>query len=292
MKRGAFFFAASAAVVAVAAPSWAGTMPEAGGVDLVAPATRVMQDIVAFHNFLLPIIVGISVFVLALLLWVIIRFNRAANPNPRKFTHNMTIEVIWTLVPVLILVAIAARSFPLLYEEERVPPAELTLKVTGNSWFWTYEYPDLGVQITSNMMPEDEARASGRPALLATTEPLVVPIDTTVRVLITSNDVIHSWAVPSFGFKQDAIQGRVNQGWFRVDSDLVDVGTTVYGQCSELCGLNHSYMPIEIRAVSRPEFDQWVAANGGSVAAPATAEPQLAPTDAASPAARADAPAR
>jgi cytochrome c oxidase subunit 2 len=231
-----------------------------------------MRDIQSFHGFLLPIIVVISVLVLALLLWVMIRYNRRVNPTPRKFTHNVMVEVIWTVVPVLILVAIAWRSFPLLYEQERIPEAEFTLKVTGNSWFWNYEYPDLGVSIASNMLPEEDALAEGRPRLLATTEPLYVPVGTNIRVLVTSNDVIHSFAVPSFGVKEDAIQGRVNETWFNADT----LGT-FYGQCSELCGVNHAYMPIEIRVVSRAEFEQWVAAQGGAMAA---AAPETAPAPA------------
>jgi cytochrome c oxidase subunit 2 len=251
---------AGAASAAVGAPT-------RGGINLQEPATAVMRDIHSFHDFLMPIITVISALVLALLIWVAVRYNRRANPTPRKFTHNMFVEVIWTVVPVLILVAIAWKSFPLLYEEERIPESEITLKVTGNSWFWNLEYPDQGVMITANLLPEDEARAEGRPYLLATTEPLLVPVGTNVRVLVTSNDVIHSFAIPAFGIKEDAIQGRVNETWFNVDRE-----GTYYGQCSELCGVNHAYMPIEIRAVSREEFEQWVAAQGGSMAAAATPE--------------------
>jgi cytochrome c oxidase subunit 2 len=225
-----------------------------------------MREIISFHNFLLPIIVVISLFVLALLLWVIVRYNRRANPTPRKFTHNMLVEVIWTVVPVLILVAIAWRSFPLIYLQERTPAeAELTLKVTGNSWRWDFEYPDLGVRITANLLDEETARAEGRPYLLATDAPLYVPVGTTVRVLVTSNDVIHAFAVPAFGVKEDAIQGRVNETWFNVDTP-----GTFYGQCSELCGINHAYMPIEVRAVSREEFEQGVVAQGGALASAET----------------------
>lgn len=281
MKRGALFAVIAAGATLASQPALALIgAPTPAGVDFQPAATEVMRDVRDFHNFLLPIIVGISALVLALLLWVIIRYNRRANPTPRKFTHNILVEVIWTVVPVLILVAIAAKSFPLLYEQERIRPAELTLKVTGNSWFWTLEYPDLGVNITANMLPEEEARASGRPYLLATTEPLLVPINTNVHVIVTSNDVIHSFAMPAFGFKEDAIQGRLNDGWFNVSEP-----GTYYGQCSELCGVNHAYMPVEIRAVSREEFDQWVVAQGGSIAAaePPPAATAPAATPAASP---------
>ncbi len=277
MRRGALFAALTAGALSLTNGAYAAVgAPTPGGLDLQPAATEVMQGIHDFHNFLLVIIVAISVFVLALLLWVMIRYNRRANPTPKKFTHNIFVEVVWTIVPVLILVVIAWRSFPLIYEQERIPEeAELTLKVTGNSWFWTLEYPDQGVSIAANLLPEDEARAQGRPYLLATTEPLLVPVDTTVRVLVTSNDVIHAFAMPAFGVKEDAIQGRVNETWFRVNRPGV-----FYGQCSELCGVNHAYMPIEIHAVSRAEFEQWVAAQGGSfasTAAPEASAPAQAP---------------
>ena len=280
MTRGALFASAAlaASVLMNGAAFAAVGAPTPGGLDLQEPATAIMREITDFHNFLLPIIIVVSVFVLALLLWVVVRYNAAANPTPKKFTHNMTVEVIWTIVPVLILVAIAWKSFPLIYKQERIPAnAELTLKVVGNSWFWNLEYPDLGVSIAANLLPEDEARAQGRPYLLATTEPLLVPVDTTVRVLVTSNDVIHAFAMPAFGVKEDAIQGRVNETWFNVERAGV-----FYGQCSELCGINHAYMPIEIHAVSRAEFDAWVVAQGGSIASAAPAvepgAPATAPT--------------
>jgi cytochrome c oxidase subunit 2 len=246
-------------------------------------ATEIMREITSFHDFLLWITIAISVFVAALLVWVMVRYNRRANPTPQKFTHNIWVELVWTIVPVVILVVIAWKSFPLIYREERIPEAELTLKVTGNSWFWNFEYPDAGVTIAANLLPEAEARASGRPYLLATTAPLYVPVNTTVRVLVTSNDVIHAFAVPAFGVKEDAIQGRVNETWFNVDRPGI-----YYGQCSELCGVNHAYMPIEIHAVSREEFDAWVAEQGGAFAAaepaggaaptPATEQPAAAPS--------------
>jgi cytochrome c oxidase subunit II len=274
--------------------------PSPGATNFQPPATGIMREIEDFHAFLLPIIIVVSLVVLALLLWVIVRYNRRANPTPKKFTHNMLVEVIWTVVPVLILVAIAWRSFPLIYEQERIPQnAELTLKVTGNSWRWDFEYPDQGVRLTANLLDEDTARAEGRPYLLATDAPLLVPVDTTVRVLVTSNDVIHAFAVPAFGVKEDAIQGRVNETWFRIDSNMAPAGSVFYGQCSELCGINHAYMPIEIHAVTRAEFDQWVSAQGGTVASAETpaegaapAEGETTPAPATEPAAPAATPTR
>jgi cytochrome c oxidase subunit II len=275
VKRGALIATAAMICTAFAGSAQAAVgAPTPRGHDFQEPATQVMREIVDFHGFLFWIIVVITAFVLALLMWVVVRYNRRANPTPKKFTHNMLVEVIWTVVPVLILVAIAWRSFPLIYMQEQIPEeAELTLKVTGNSWRWDFEYPDLGVQLTSNLLAEEDAAAQNRPYLLATDTPLYVPVGTTVRVLVTSNDVIHAFAVPAFGVKEDAIQGRVNETWFNVDREGV-----FYGQCSELCGVNHAYMPIEIHAVSRAEFDQWVVAQGGTLAAAET-------PDAAAPAA-------
>lgn len=270
MKRGALFAAGAAMSALCAGGSALAAVgaPTPGGIDLQEPVTEVARDIYTFHTYwLLPIITIVSVFVLLLLLWVMVRYNRRANPTPKKFTHNLGVEVIWTVVPVLILVLIAWQSFPLIFKQEQTPPAEFTLKVTGNSWFWNFEYPDQGVSIAANLLPEEEARAQGRPYLLATTEPLLVPVDTNIRVLVTSNDVIHAFAVPAFGVKEDAIQGRTNETWFNVEREGV-----YYGQCSELCGVNHAYMPIEIHAVSRAEFEQWIAAQGGTLAAEADGE--------------------
>jgi len=289
VKRGALIASAAMAASVLLSGTAAAAVgaPHPGGLNLQEPATAIMREITDFHNFLLPIIIVVSVFVLVLLLWVIVRYNAAANPTPKKFTHNVTVEVIWTIVPVLILVAIAWKSFPLIYKQERIATeAELTLKVIGNSWFWNLEYPDLGVAIAANLLPEEDARAQGRPYLLAATEPLLVPVNTTVRVLVTSNDVIHSFAMPAFGVKEDAIQGRVNETWFNVEREGV-----FYGQCSELCGLNHAYMPVEIHAVSREEFEAWVVAQGGAFPT-AEAPEAAAPAPAAEPAAPAATPTR
>lgn len=262
-------------VMNAAAPAFAG-QPTDGAVNFQPPATGAMRQIVDFHNFILPIIVVITLLVLALLTWVMIRYNRWTNPTPRKFTHNMLVEVIWTVVPVLILVVIAIRSFPILHAQERAPPAAVTIKVTASSWAWAYEYQDMGVTVNSNLLPEDQAVAQQRPYLLAVDNPIYVPVGENVQVLITSNDVIHSWTVPAFGVKQDAIQGRTNVGWFNVER-----AGTYYGQCSELCGINHAYMPIEVRAVPRAEFERWIVEQGGSLAPPAEAADETAPAAAA-----------
>jgi cytochrome c oxidase subunit II len=281
------------ALLSQALPAFA-DQPVNGGIDFQPPATDVKADIISFHNMLLVIITAITILVLGLLIWVVLRYNRAANPTPKTFTHNMTVEVIWTAVPVAILALIAVYSFPLLAEEERVfggakvDPAEVvTIKAVGNSWFWQHEYQDYGgLQITSNMLPAEEARAAGKPALLATDAPILVPVNTYVRLLVTSNDVIHSWAMPSFGVKEDAIPGRINEGWFKVNKEGV-----FYGQCSELCGINHAFMPIEIQVVSKEAFEKWVIEQGGqprviaaAEAAPAAPAAEAAPIEPAPPA--------
>jgi cytochrome c oxidase subunit II len=182
--------------------------------------------------------------------------NKQANPVPAKFTHNTTVEIVWTVVPVLILVFISLFSFPLLYKEDQTPAKyDMTVKVTGHQWYWSYEYPDHeGIAFDANMLPDTEAKAAGKPVLLATDNAVVVPVGKVVRVQITASDVIHSWAMPAFGVKMDAVPGRLNEAWFNVEKP-----GTYYGQCSEICGVKHAYMPIEIRAVPQAEFDAWVA---------------------------------
>ncbi len=236
--------------------AWA-DQPVDKGYALQAPVTEVARDITFFHDaILLPIIVLISLFVAGLLAYCVIRFNKQANPVPAKFTHNTTIEIVWTLIPVLILVGISAFSFPLLYKEDQTPAKyDMTLKVTGHQWYWSYEYTDAeGVGFDANMLPQDEAKAAGKPYLLGTDNAVVVPVGKVVRVQVTASDVIHSWAMPSFGVKMDAVPGRLNEAWFRVDKPGV-----YYGQCSEICGVKHAYMPVEIKAVPQAEFDAWIA---------------------------------
>jgi cytochrome c oxidase subunit 2 len=257
--------------------------PEDGGLGLQPAATDMMRQVTQFHDVLLVIITAISVFVLALLLWVIVRYNKRANPVPQKFTHNVPLEIAWTAIPVLILVFIAFLSFPLLFKEERIPTADFTIKATGNTWYWGYEYPDYGVSIAaSNLLPEDEAKAQGRPYLLATDVPIYVPVGATVKMQITSNDVIHAWTIPAFAIKEDAIPGKLNEGWFKVEKPGI-----YYGQCSELCGTRHAFMPIEVRAVSQEEFNRWVIEQGGEIKT-ADAAPVDAPDAANAPAAPAE----
>ncbi len=224
-------------------------------------ATEVERQIQIFHNhWLFPIIATIVTLVLGLMAFIVLRFNRKANPEPARFSHNSAIEVAWTLIPVLILVIIAVPSFRLLFLEDDIPDADMTVKATGSQWYWDYEYtdpagdPDKTISYSSIMLDEDAAKAAGKPRLLGVDNPMVVPAGKTIRVIVTGADVIHSFAVPSFGVKIDAVPGRLNETWFKVDEPGI-----YYGQCSELCGTNHAFMPIEVDVLPQAEYDAWFA---------------------------------
>ena len=232
--------------------------PTPGGIGLQPAASPLKHSAHFFHDvILLPLITAICVFVLGLLIWVVIRYNKRSNPTPAKWSHNTLIEVVWTLVPVLILMVISIFSFQLLFQYHNMPKPDLTVKAVGYQWNWGYEYPDQQIpEFISNMLPEDEVAKRGLPHnlyRLASTEPLVVPVNKVVRVQVTAADVIHSFALPAFGLKTDAIPGRLNETWFKAEK----IGT-YYGQCSELCGVDHAFMPIEIKVVSQADFDAWV----------------------------------
>ncbi|MGE0179757.1 MAG: cytochrome c oxidase subunit II [Sphingomonas sp.] len=257
-----------------AAPPQAAPTPGIGQPDgrmgLPEQVSPIGLEAALFHDMiLLPVITFISLFVLGLMLFVIVRFRRGAHPTPSRTSHNTTLEVIWTLVPVLILVVIAVPSIRLLANQYSPPQADLTLKVTGNQWSWSYEYPDHGVQFTANMLPDDQARARGEPRHIAVDNRVVVPVGANVKVLVTSSDVIHSWGVPAFWVKMDAVPGRINETWFRAEREGV-----YYGVCYELCGARHGYMPIAVEVVSRERFAQWVASRGGQM--PGAARPAAA----------------
>lgn len=241
-------------------------VPRDGQMGMQPAITPIMENVTEFHTLVLWIIVAITLFVLALLVWVMVRYNAKSNPEPQKFSHNTLVEVVWTALPVLILVIIAVPSFQLLYFQDTIPESDFTIKTTGNQWNWTYEYPDHGgFSYVSNMVATEELQP-GQPRLLATDLPVVVPAGSTVRVEVTASDVIHNWAMPSFGIKMDAIPGRLNETWFEVGAE--DIGI-YYGQCSELCGLRHAFMPIEIHVVPQDVFDAWVeAANDDPYTAP------------------------
>jgi cytochrome c oxidase subunit 2 len=251
----------TAAAVAVGALVGAGGAALADGfatpwqLGMQEPATEVMDSINRFHDGLLWTITFISGFVLALLVIVMVKFNARANPTPSRTTHNTLIEVMWTVVPVAILSVIAIFSFKLLFLELVIPPADLTVKATGKQWYWTYSYPDNGkFEFDSLMVPDDKIDAAkGQIRLLSVDNEMVVPVNKVVRVLTIGNEVIHSFAVPSFGVRIDAIPGRINETWFKATREGM-----FYGQCSELCGRNHAFMPIAVKVVSEQAFKDWV----------------------------------
>ncbi len=234
--------------------------PSEGGMWFQKPATPVMEQLQDVHNLVFVIICAIVVLVVSLMLYIMIRFREKANPVPSKTSHNTMIEIVWTIAPVVLLLVMVVPSMQLLYYQDRLPETEMTVKVVGNTWNWQYSYPDYEDidEIISNPLDETQAQEEGVPYLLATDAPLVVPVGTKVKVLVTSVSNMHSWAVPSFGVKMDAVPGLVNETWFEVYEE-----GTYYGQCSEICGIRHYFMPVEVRAVSQADFNQWVA-NGGS----------------------------
>lgn len=288
--------AAAPAAAAPAAPAFQHRAPDAeigqpipGGFKLQPQVTKVGEDAQWLHDSLLmPIITIITIFVLLLLVYAVIRFRAKANPVPSKTSHNTLIEIVWTLFPVLILLVIAVPSIRLVAAQYAQPKADLTIKAIGNQWYWTYQYPDNGdFELVSNMLPDAEAKKRGEPRMLAVDERVVVPVNSVVKMIVTSNDVIHSWAVPAFWTKMDAVPGRLNETWFKAEREGL-----YYGQCSELCGARHGYMPIAVEVVSKEKFAEWVRSKGGSLpgekvaeatvpAAPAAAEPAAPATETA-----------
>ena len=231
---------------------WA-NLPQPWQMYFQNPVTPVMEHLYDFHTLLLYIEGGIVFVVAALLIFVIIRFRASRNKVPSKTAHNTMIEVVWTLIPVLILIVIAFPSFKLLYMMDVTPKADLTIKAVGNQWYWTYEYPDQDIRFDSNMVPEDKLKP-GQLRLFEVDNRVVVPAHTNIRLITTSTDVVHSWAVPAFGVKKDSVPGRLNETWFHVKQPGI-----YYGQCSELCGVKHGFMPIVVEVVSKADFDKWVA---------------------------------
>jgi cytochrome c oxidase subunit 2 len=273
----------AAAVPALTAPSVDYGVPR-GGWDLQLPATDIAVEAHNMVNWVLnPVMAGVAIFVMILLAWTIFRYRAAANPVPSKTSHNTTIEVVWTVVPALILLVIAVPSFRLLANQYDPPKADLTIKAIGHQWYWEYEYPDHGgFTFDSVMLTNEEAAKRGTPKLLDVDNRVVVPAGATVKILTTAADVIHSFAIPAFYVKMDAVPGRINETWFKVDRPGV-----YFGQCSELCGSKHAYMPIAIEVLPKAQFDAWVAAkqkeNGiePPAAAPPAATAEAAPAAAA-----------
>ena len=252
LKRLIAFVVTSVTVLGLGVALAATGQPEPWQLGMQNGATPVMDDIIWFHNYLLWLIVAITLFVLALLVIVAVKFNARSNPVPSRTTHNTTIEMIWTVVPVLILVTIAVPSFRLLFYQLNTPKADVTVKATGKQWFWSYSYPDAKFEFDS-LMVQDKDLKSGQPRLLAVDNEMVVPVNKVVRVLTTGADVIHSFAIPSFGIKIDAVPGRINETWFKAERE-----GTYYGQCSQLCGRDHAFMPIQVHVVSDKEYTAWL----------------------------------
>ena len=248
LSSGAFILGIFTASVAGAA------QPEPWQIGLQEPAGSIAQKATDLHNLLLIIISLISVFVLALLVYVGWRFRRDANPTPSRTTHNTTIEILWTVIPVLILVVIAVPSFRLLYYMDETKNAEMVIKVTGNQWYWNYEYMDDQIAFDSYMLSDDELQP-GQPRLLSVDNPLVVPANTKIKMLVTGNDVMHSFFVPSLAVQTYALIGRVNEVWI----DVPEGEKTYYGQCNQICGVNHSFMPIVVKAKAKEEYQAWLA---------------------------------
>ena len=248
-------FAVLAALAATGLPATAfADQPRPWQLGLQDAATPVMERIVNFHDALLVVISVIVAFVLALLLYVIFRFNEKRNPTPSRTAHNTLIEVLWTALPVIILIGITIPSIRLIWYADRTQDADMTIKAIGHQWYWSYEYPDNGNFTFDALLVPDSDLQPGQLRLLETDNRIVLPIDTNIRLLVTATDVIHSWAIPAFGVKLDTVPGRVNETWMRITRE-----GTYYGQCSELCGIGHGYMPIAVEAVSKPAFDAWVA---------------------------------
>ncbi len=218
------------------------------------PATDLMSDIISFHSYILmPIITGISILVLFLLLYIAFRFNSSRNQVASTTTHNTVVEILWTVIPVVLLIVIAIPSFRLLYVSETIPKADLTIKAIGNQWYWSYEYPDYGdIVFDANMLNDDEL-SDPKLRLLETDTQIVVPVNKVVKLQITSNDVLHAWTIPAFGVKMDAVPGKLNETWFKANQEGL-----FYGQCSELCGPKHAFMPINVKVVSGKEFEDWI----------------------------------
>ena len=230
--------------------------PIPNGINFQPPVTELARDIQWLDNVLLVIITLISIFVSALLVWVFIRYNRKANPTPSSTTHNTPIEILWTVIPVFILVGIGIISLPILLKQLRIPESDVVIKATGAQWYWSYDYPQHDFSFDSVMLEKEELEKFGYSQdeyLLATDNPVVVPVNKNITVQVTASDVIHAWKIMSFGVHQDGVPGRLAELWFKPEKEGV-----YFGQCSELCGLNHSYMPIVVKVVSQEEYEAWL----------------------------------
>jgi cytochrome c oxidase subunit 2 len=244
-----------ALLMLIGAPAAYADQPQPWGLWMQEPASPIMHQIYDLHLTISVIILAILVFVFIVMGVIIVRFHHTRQPEPQQWSHNTLLEVAWTLVPVLILVGVAFPSFKLLYAMDRAEKADFTIKATGHQWYWSYSYPDQNIAFDASMV-QDESLEPGQPRLLSADAKVMVPVGAVVRILSTADDVIHSWSMPAFGVKIDAIPGRLNEAWFKVERP-----GTYYGQCSQLCGINHGFMPIQVEAVSKEDFDAWVEKN-------------------------------
>jgi len=248
--------------------------PQPWQLGMQVPATPITERIQEFHDWLLIVIFAISAVVFGLIFYILIRFNHRRHPVATRTTHNTVIEVLWTVIPVLILVTIAIPSFKLMYYMDRVPDSKMTIKITGHQWYWEYSYPDQGnIDFNSNLIADADLKP-GDKRLLEVDNPLVIPVNTTIRVQVAGSDVIHSWFVPSFGVQEYAVVGRLNEAWMRVNN----VGT-YYGECNQICGVNHAFMPIKVVVMTPADFDKWVAQAKTAFAAPGEDTTKVATVD-------------
>ena len=253
ISRGRSLAAGAALATALTGTGASASVPAPWQMGLPEAATPLMQNIDDLHDILLVVITLITLFVLGLLLYVMWRFRESKNPTPSRTTHNTVVEVLWTVIPVVILVLIAIPSFKLLYYSDTIPEADITVKAIGHQWYWSYEYPDHGnFTFDATILADDELK-EGQPRLLSVDNRVVVPVNKVVRVQVTADDVLHAWAIPAFGVKVDGVPGRLNEIWFKAERTGI-----FYGQCSELCGVNHGFMPIRVDVVTVQEFNAWV----------------------------------
>lgn len=229
--------------------------PEPWHINFQEAATPVMEKVHELHHLIMIILVVIAIFVLGILGLIIFKFRASKNPKPSSTSHNTWLEIVWTAVPVLVLLVIAVPSFKLIFYEDKATDPELTLKITGHMWYWSYEYPEQKVSFDSTIIPDDQLKP-GQLRLLEVDNQVIIPVQTTVRLLMTAADVIHSWTIPAFGVKRDCVPGRLNEAWIYVEKE-----GTYYGQCSEICGMKHGFMPIAVKVVSKEEFKKWVASH-------------------------------
>lgn len=267
LDRGKRLLVAFFAIFGINFSLWA-DKPHKWQMLLQDPVTPVAHKIVDFHNLLMIVLLVIAGFVTLLLLIVIFRFNAKKNPTPSNFSHNTMLEIVWTIIPSVIVLFIMVPGAKLIYFSDKTPSAEMTLKITGHQWYWSYEYPDHNNINFESRLIQDADLKPGQMRLLEVDNRVVLPVDTNIRLLFTSGDVLHSWAVPSFGVKTDTVPGRLNESWVRIEKE-----GSYYGQCSELCGVDHGFMPINVEAVSKEKFKEWVASENQKHASIETTDP-------------------